>query len=63
MWYVNGRQAQIGVGMGSANASDVAREAADIVLLDDQFSSIVMAIEEVLRAFVSFVPSLVVGVD
>jgi hypothetical protein len=32
--------------MGSANASDVAREAGDIVLMDDQFSSIVMAIEE-----------------
>lgn len=41
------RQAQIGVAMGSANASDVAREAGDIVLMDDQFSSIVMAIEEV----------------
>jgi hypothetical protein len=40
------RQAQIGVAMGSANASDVAREAGDIVLMDDQFSSIVMAIEE-----------------
>ena len=40
------KQAQIGVGMGSANASDVAREAADIVLMDDQFSSIVVAIEE-----------------
>lgn len=44
------KQAQIGVGMGSANASDVAREAADIVLMDDKFSSIVMAIEEGAKA-------------
>ena len=40
------KRAQIGVAMGSANASDVAREAADIILLDDNFASIVAAIEE-----------------
>ena len=39
------KKAQIGVSMGSANASDVAREAADIVLLDDNFASITRAIE------------------
>ena len=40
------KRAQIGVAMGSPNASDVAREAADIILLDDNFASIVHAIEE-----------------
>lgn len=40
------KRAQIGVAMGSINASEVAREAADIILLDDNFASIVHAIEE-----------------
>jgi sodium/potassium-transporting ATPase subunit alpha len=40
------KRAQVGVAMGSVAASDVAREAADIILLDDNFSSIVAAIEE-----------------
>ena len=40
------KRAQVGVAMGSPAASDVAREAADIVLLDDNFASIVAAIEE-----------------
>jgi magnesium-transporting ATPase (P-type) len=37
--------AQIGVSMGSEAASDVAREVADMVLMDDNFASIVLAIE------------------
>lgn len=40
------KKANIGVAMGSPNASDVAREAADIIILDDDFCSIVSAIRE-----------------
>ena len=54
------READIGVAMG-ASGTDVAREAADMVLLDDSFASIVKAVEsgraiyENLRKFIIYV--------
>jgi soluble P-type ATPase len=40
------KRANIGLAMGGADASDVAREAGDIILMDSNFASIVFAIEE-----------------
>ncbi len=40
------KRADVGIAMGGEHASDVAREAADIILLDDNFMSITGAIEE-----------------
>jgi sodium/potassium-transporting ATPase subunit alpha len=40
------RKADIGVAMGNPDSSEVAREAADVILLDDNFASLVRAIKE-----------------
>lgn len=46
------REANIGVAMGKSG-SDIAREVADLVLLDDRFESIVEGIEQGRRTFVN----------
>ena len=60
------RQADVGVAMGR-DGTDAAREAADIVLTDDAFSTVVTAVEEGrriaqnMRAFVTFLLSANLG--
>lgn len=52
------RAANIGIGMG-LNGSDVAREASDIILLDDNFASIVVGIKEGRLLFANLKKSIV----
>lgn len=40
------KKANVGIAMGSPGASEVAREASDIILLDDDFSHLVEAVRE-----------------
>jgi Ca2+-transporting ATPase len=52
------KQAEVGVAMGISGTS-VAKEAADLVLLDDRFSSIEAAVEEGRRVYDNILKSLV----
>ena len=47
------KMADIGVSMGKSG-TDVAKEAADMILVDDNFSTILPAVEKVLSQLLSF---------
>src|ERR1700748_2730383 len=40
------KRADIGISMGGRMATDVAKEAADVILVDDEFGTILAAVEE-----------------
>jgi Ca2+-transporting ATPase len=40
------KRADIGISMGGKMATDVAKEAADVILVNDEFGTILAAIEE-----------------
>ena len=52
------KMADIGVSMGKSG-TDVAKEAADVILVDDNFSTILPAVEEGTCLFEPFVLSLI----
>lgn len=45
------KRADIGISMGGRMATDVAKEAADVILVDDEFGTILSAVEEGMNLF------------